>query len=270
MIDPSLLIFLSVALVPGTADSDPSTEGITFMVDIEPDVVASFDYVHEGFFQVYFKPGLYNQTVTVGLPIGLPLRADLGGHHNLEPSCHYTMREFINAIRGKGNAEVLHCAILRHSHTITDCHTLITVMVNNSVPIIFGMLQLADSAYAASGDPQSGIAVPRSDLHAKWLGVPATPPTTEPDPGRIVSPPVPDGCGHVLAWPPFDPPYRQVHGDDVLAGSVACNEGLVLRLRESAGGDEPLCVQPGTADELVRRGVLEDDLPAPRGHRVRP
>lgn len=74
----------------------------------------------------------------------------------------------------------------------------------------------------------------------------------------------------MLAWPPFDPPRRQVHTGGVLAGSVACNDGLELHLRGGVGGGEPLCVRPGTADELVRRGVLEGDLPDPRGHRVRP
>ena len=270
MIDSLSLIFFSIALVPGAADSVPSTEGMTFKIHIEPDVVDSFSYRDDGSFAVYFKPAVSNQTVTIGLPTGLPLRGDWGGHYNLEPSCLITMREFLGAIRGDHSTEVLSCSILHHSHTIGSCHTFVSVTVNNSVPISFGTLELAESEYATSINTRSDLIAPRSELHAKWLGSPEAPPT-EPDPVRIVSPPIPDGCGHVLAWPPFDPPLRQVRGDGVLAGSVACNDGLVLRLREAAGGHhEPLCVQPGTADELVRRGVLEGDLPAPKGHRVRP
>ena len=268
MIDPLTIIFLSIALVPGTADSVPSTEGMTFRVYIEPNIVDSFNYRDDGSFTVHFKPSISNQTVTIGLPIGLPLRGDWGGHHSLEPSCLITMREFLGAIRGDHSTEVLSCAIPHHSHAIGNCHTFISVTVNNSVPISFGTLDLADSKYVAVTNPQSDLVATRSESQPEWLDAPQIAP--EQDLNTIVSPPVPDGCGHVLVWPPFDPPLRQVREDNVLAGSVACNDGLVLRLREAAGGYEPLCVLPETADELVRRGVLEDDLPAPRGHRVRP
>ena len=268
MIDPLPLIFLSIALVPGTADSVPSTEGMTFRVHIEPDVVDAFNYRDSGGFSVQFKPSISNQTVTLGLPIGLPIRGDWRGHHILEPFCMFRMREFLGAVRDDHITEFQSCAILHHSYTIGSCHTFISITVNNSVPIDFGVLELADLEYAASISSQSGLVAPQLKPRPERLGTPETPP--EPDPSMIVSPPVPDGCGHVLVWPPFDPPLSQVRGDGVLAGSVACNDGLVLRLREAAGGHKPLCVLPETADELVRRGVLEDDRPAPRGHRVRP
>ena len=270
MIDPLPLIFLSIALVPGTADSVPSTEGMTFKVGIDPDIVASFGYAYSGSSRIHFKPGVYNQTVTISLPVGLPFREKFGGHHNLEPECFITFRELRGAARDDYITEARSCAILHYSYEVTDCHTLASVTVNNSVPIYFSMLELARSGYAASDNSQPGLPAPRSALHARWLGTFETSPPPEPDPDRIVSAPVPDGCGHVLAWPPFDPPRRQVHTGGVLAGSVACNDGLSLHLREGAGGDEPLCVRPGTADELVRRGVLDGDLPDPRGHRVRP
>ena len=236
MIDPLHLIFLSIALVPGTADSVPSTESMLFRVSIEPDIVAwlSYDYGYTG---VAFKPGALNQTVTIGLPAGLPLYGHLPNYRVIE---------------------YLGLNVTRHGYAVGDCYTFITVTISGSVDY-YERLIMEPSRIMPD--------VPRSELHAKWLGEPWPP---EPYLGRIVSPPIPDGCAHVLAWPPFDPPYRQVHGDGVLAGSVACNEGLVLRLREGAGGHEPLCVRPGTADELVRRGVLEGDLPAPRGHRVWP
>ena len=240
MIDPASLIFLSIALVPGTADSIPSTEGMLFRVSIEPDVVAWFSY-DNGYAGVGFKPGVSNQTVTIGLPAGLPL------HGYLQ---NYTVIRYLGldtTIRG---------------YTAGECHTFVTVTINGSVDyyerILMGPRRIPSDT------------VPRSELHAEWLGKPWPP---EPDPARIYSSPVPEGCGHVLAWPPFDPPRRQALAEGVLAGSVACNDGLVLRLREGgagAGGYEPLCVRPGTADELVRRGVLEGDLPEPRGHRVRP
>lgn len=267
MIDPLPLIFLSIALVPGTADSVPSTEGMTFKVHIEPDVVDAFNYRNSGGFTVHFKPSISNQTVTLGLPIGLPMRGDWGGYHYLEPVCAFTMGEFPGATR-VDDTEFQSCAILHRSYAIGSCHTFISITVNNSVPIDFIMLELADSEYAASISSQSGLVAPQLEPRLEWLGAPETPP--EPDSSMIVSHPVPDGCGHVLVWPPFDPPLSQVRGDGVLAGSVACNDGLVLRLREAAGGHKPLCILPETADELVRRGVLEDDRPAPRGHRVRP
>ena len=236
MIDPLSIIFLSIALVPGTADSVPSTEGMLFRVSVEPDIVAWFAYDY-GYSGVAFKPGISNRTVTIGLPTGLPLYGHLQGHRVIEyPSLDVTRRDY----------------------AVTDCHTFITVTINGSVDYYERLV---------TGPSRVPPDTPRSELHAKWLGKswPA-----EQDPNTIVSPPVPDGCGHVLVWPPFDPPLRQVREDNVLAGSVACNDGLVLRLREAAGGYEPLCVLPETAGELVRRGVLEGDLPAPRGHRVRP
>ena len=233
----------STALVRGTANSVPSTEGMLFRVSIYPDVAAAFSY-HNGYPSVGFKPGVSNQTVTIGLPIGLPLYGDMRGYHAVE----FFGRD-----------------ILSQDYTNGYCHAFITVAVNGSGDIYTERLVLGPRRIVHETD-----IVPRSELHAKWLGISETPPPPDPNSERIVSPPVPDGCGHVLAWPPFDPPYRQVHGDGVLAGSVACNDGLVLRLRDGAGGHEPLCVQPGTADELMRRGVLEGDLPAPRGHRVRP
>ena len=235
---------VSTALVRGTADSVPSTEGMLFRVSIYPDVAAAFSY-RNGYSFVGFRQGLSNQTVTIGLPIGLPLYGDMRGYHAVE----FFGRD-----------------ILSQDYTNGHCHAFITVAINGSGDIYAERLELGPRRIVHETD-----IVPRSELHAKWLGIPETPPPPPvPNPERIVSPPIPDGCAHVLAWPPFDPPYRQVHGDGVLAGSVACNDGLVLRLREGAGGHDPLCVQPGTADELVRRGVLEGDLPAPRGHRVRP
>lgn len=58
MIDPLPLIFLSIALVPGTADSVTSTEGMAFRVHIEPDVVDAFNYRDSGGFTVHFKPSI--------------------------------------------------------------------------------------------------------------------------------------------------------------------------------------------------------------------
>lgn len=236
MIDPFSLIFLSIALVPGTADSVPSTEGMAFRVSIEPDIAAWFSYDY-GYSGVAFKPGVSNQTVTIGLPVGLPLYGHLLGHRVIQYSG---------------------LDVTLQNYTIADCHTFITVTINGSVDYYERII--VRPSYVTP-------VVPRSELHAMWLGKPWPP---DPDPNQIVSAPIPDGCGHVLAWPPFDPPRRQVHVGGVLAGSVACNDGLELHLRGGAGGGEPLCVRPGTADELVRRGVLEGDLPDPRGHRVRP
>ena len=268
MIDPASLVFLSIALVSGTADSIPSTEGMLFRASIEPDIVTSFNYKSGGF-DLHFKPDVRNQTVTIGLPTGLPVRADMLPQY-LYSDCTFPAREYFREMGEEQRAEVRSCAILDHTYEIADCHTFVSVTVNNSVPIYFSTL-VARPRYV---DPPDPIA-PRSELHAKWLGTFGEPPPPRPDPSRIVSAPVPDGCGHVLAWPPLDPPRRQALAEGVLAGSVACNDGLVLRLREGgagagAGGNEPLCVRPGTADELVRRGVLESDMPEPRGHRVRP
>lgn len=175
--------------------------------------------------------------MTIGLPVGLPLYGHLLGHRVIQYSG---------------------LDVTLQNHTIADCYTFITVTINGSVDYYERII--VRPSYVTP-------VVPRSELHAMWLSKPWPP---DPDPNQIVSAPIPDGCGHVLAWPPFDPPRRQVHVGGVLAGSVACNDGLELHLRGGAGGGEPLCVRPGTADELVRRGVLEGDLPDPRGHRVRP
>ena len=239
---------VSAALVPGTADSVPSTEGMHFRVIISPDVVDSFSYSRVGP-SASFKPSVSSQTVTMGLPIGLPLYGDMRGYHT---------------------AELFGSDILGQSYTNADCYTFISVAINGSGDIYSDRLEIGPRPIVKP-DVTPDI-TPRSELHAKWLGIPDTPPPPppEPKPNTIVSPPIPDGCDHVLVWPPFDPPLRQVRGDGVLAGSAACNDGLVLRLRAAAAGYEPLCVLPETADELVRRGALEGDLPSPRGHRVRP
>ncbi len=91
----------------------------------------------------------------------------------------------------------------------------------------------------------------------------------------LVAPPIPGGCDDaVLLRPPFDPPLRQVRGEGILAGTVACNDGLVRHIRD--GGD-PLCLRPDTLERLLESGVLvlppeppEPPPPPPRGHRELP
>ena len=192
MIDPASLVFLSIALVSGTADSIPSTEGMLFRVSIEPDIVTSFNYKSGGF-DLHFKPDVRNQTVTIGLPTGLPVRADMLPQY-LYSDCTFPAREYFREMGEEQRAEVRSCAILDHTYEIADCHTFVSVTVNNSVPIYLSTL-VARPRYV---DPPDPIA-PRSELHAKWLGTFGGPRRPGRIPPESSAPPSPTGAA--TCWP---------------------------------------------------------------------
>ena len=227
------------ALVAGTADSVPSTEGAYFKVIVVPDVVAGFSYRVAGGIAIDLEPGGGRQTIHVGIPAGLPHRGaglDPAQGHLLMPVAPFS------ALRDVGYA-------------FGECYTFISATVNSGSTIYYNFRLGGDAPVAVPfhGHPGPDIPQPRSELHGKWLGA-LRPQEPAPHP-PVVAPAIPDGCGGVALKAPFDPPLRQVNRDDILAEAVACNKGLVPHVR----GEGAVCLRPETLERLIASGVLESE-----------
>ena len=262
-----LFAFLVVALVPGTAESDPSTEGLFFKVPIVADNVTGIDLKPHYTIAIHIKPTGEYQVVSVRIPKGLPILShsplghflihhpDIWHQYNPDISYGYSWEPYYYTVdttgAGKTDGERLgrpYQPTVHEPYTIhasEKCHSVSTVMVANVTRVRYDIFAFAHRAISS------------------------------PPPPLFVSPPIPNGCDDaVLLRPPFDPPLRQVHDGGILAETVACNDGLVRHVRE--GGD-PLCLRPGTLERLLESGVLveppeppEPPPPLPRGHRELP
>ena len=265
-----LFVFLVVALAPGTAESEPSTEGLFFKVPIVADNVTGVEFGPGYAIRVYIKPSGEYQAVSVRIPKGLPVDRDsmLGyslrndpDNRQYNPNFSYGHFWFVSsytsdttgageaggerpgwAYRDTGSSYAFYAS--------EKCHTVNTaVVVANVTRVVYEYIVYPTRTIYQSAPP--------------------------PPPPQLVSPPIPDGCDDVvLLRPPFDPPLRQVRDGGILAGTVACNDGLVRHVRE--GGD-PLCLLPETLKRLLESGVLvappeppEPPPPPPRGHRELP
>lgn len=258
-----LFIFLVVALVPGTAESEPSTEGLFFKVPIVADNVTGVEFWPGYSISVHIEPSEESQAVSVRIPKGLPVDFDSGLGYFLRsrPDIghqygHFWFATYYTAgTTGAGEADderpgrgdQPRSRDLYVIYASEKCHTVNTVVaVANVTRVEYDYLVLAGRITS-----------------------------TPPPPPPLVSPPIPDGCDDVvLLRPPFDPPLRQVRDGGILAGTVACNDGLVRHVGE--GGD-PLCLRPETLKRLLESGVLvappeppEPPPPPPRAHRELP
>ena len=265
-----LFIFLVVALAPGTAESEPSTEGLFFKVPIAADNVTGVEFGLGYTIRVHIKPSDEYQAVSVRIPKGLPVDRDsmLGylfrndqDKRQYDPDFSYGYYWFALSYKadrtGLGEADgerqwQTYRETARSPYAFyasEKCHTVNTaVVVANVTRVVYEYIVLASNTI---------------------------PPHPHPP---LVSPPIPDGCDDVVILrPPFDPPLRQVLDGGILAETVACNDGLVRHVRE--GGD-PLCLRPETLERLLDSGVLvappeppeppEPPPPPPRGHRELP
>lgn len=266
-----LFAFLVVALVPGTAESEPSTEGVFFKVPIVADNITGVEFGSGYTVTVHVEPDEEYQSVSVHIPKGLPVaynsglglflrdHSDIGHQHNSDISYGYFWFALADTT-GAGETDDgrpgrPHRPTYHDLYTIyasEKCHTVNTaVAVANVTRVVYEY-----------------IVYP--------IRIISTPPPPPPPP--LVAPPIPDGCDDVVILrPPFDPPLRQVRDGGILAETVACNDGLVRHVRE--GGD-PLCLRPDTLERLLESGVLvlppeppeppEPPPPPPRGHRELP
>lgn len=266
-----LFAFLVVALVPGTAESEPSTEGMFFKVPIVADNITGVEFGSGYTVTVHVEPDEEYQSVSVHIPKGLPVSRNSGlGHflrhhpdlwHHPDPDISYghfwDAMSYTAETAGAGRADGErpgrpHRPTYHDLYTIyasEKCHTVNTaVAVANATSVLYEYI----------------VFMPRI--------------ISEPLPPPLVAPPIPDGCADVVILrPPFDPPLRQVRDGGILAETVACNDGLVRHIRE--GGD-PLCLRPDTLERLLESGVLvlppeppeppEPPPPPPRGHRELP
>lgn len=263
-----LFAFLAVALVPGTAESEPSTEGLFFKVPIVADNLTGVEFGPGYTIRVHIEPHEGHQSVSVYIPTGLPVSRDSAlGHflrnypdlgHQHDPAISYGhawyAMSYTAETTGTGRADggrsgQPHRPTYHGLYTIhasEKCHTVNTaVAVANATSVLYEYLVFG----------------PRL--------------ISETPPPPLIAPPIPDGCDDVvLLRPPFDPPLRQVRDNGILAGTVACNDGLVRHV--GADGD-PLCLRPGTLERLLESGVLveppeppEPPPPPPRGHRELP
>lgn len=229
------------ALARGTADSVPSTEGMLFRVIVSPGAVTEFRHRPTGGISIELEQDGGTRTVHVGIPAGLPhpgSTLDPAAGHLLEPVAHLSNASDIGYARG-------------------ECYTFVSATISDASSIVynsrFASARSVAAAAAALHDSPGPSAQPRSEAHAKWLES-LRPPAPAPLRPPVVSPAIPDGCGGVVLVPPFDPPLKQVRRDGILAGTAACNEGLVLHVR---GGEEALCLRPGTLEKLLASGILE-------------
>lgn len=263
-----LFAFLVVALVPGTAESEPSTEGVFFKVPIVADNLTGVEFGPTYAIRVHIEPSEEYQSVSVHIPTGLPISrySALGhflrdypylGHHH-DPAISYghawDAMSYTAETAGAGRADGERPGRIHRPtypglyviHASEKCHTVNTaVAVTNATSVLYEYLVFG----------------PRL--------------ISETTPPPLVAPPIPDGCDDtVMLRPPFDPPLRQVRDDGILAGTVACNDGLVRHVGEDG---DPLCLRPGTLERLLESGVLvappeppEPPPPPPRGHRELP
>lgn len=220
---PLPLLFFSIALAPGTAESDPSTEGMVFKIHVTPGIATDFEAKERAHFYITMDPAEANSTVVIKTPLGYPTWV-------LETDYNYT-RTDISFING----------------TILDVpyyespHVRVRDKIGSSGTLGFD---------PSRSDCFTEYAV-RLEPHARTLSVSTGNFLL---PMKLVSLPMPAECaGQALLEPPFPPPRQQAHRHGIVPSTVACNEGLVPHLR----GGEPLCLRPDTRDVLLGRGYIE-------------
>lgn len=230
---------IATMLAQGTANSVPSTEKMFFRVIAAPDVVTGFTHIPARIIRIDLEPGGGNRTIHIGIPAGLPHRGstlDPALGHLLEPAPSLSKTSDVG-------------------YAVGECYTFISATVGDSSSIVYNFRRGGGAAAAGAPHGHTGQddPHPESELRAKWLDSLAPPAAPRIEPHPVVSPAIPNGCGHVAIEPPFDPPLKQVRRDGILAETVACNEGLTLHVR---GGDA-LCLRPETLDRLLASGILE-------------
>ena len=220
---PLPLLFFSIALAPGTAESDPSTEGLMFKIDVVPGIAADFETEGRAQFYITVDSAEANSTVVIKTPLSYP-------NWVRETDYNYTqVRVWFM------NGTMLDVPYYRSYHTD----------VQDKIGQV-GLLAFNTSTSMCFTEYTIGL-VP----HAKTLSVSFGNFLL---PMKLVSKPMPAGCaGQSLLEPPFPAPYRQAYDHGIVPSTVACNEGLVLHLR----GGEPLCLRPDTRDALLARGYIE-------------
>lgn len=217
------LLFFSIALAPGTAESEPSTEGMMFKIHIIPGIATDFKIDNVSSFYMTVDPAEPNSTVVVKKPRGYPVwvlgeGADPGGRRVRVSFINGTILDIPYYMSPHVRHEIGSSGVLFHDSATTECFVEYTIHLYQ---------------------------------HSKTLRVPfgySNPPV------RLASEPMPAECaGQSLLEPPFPSPYRQAYDHGIVPSTVACNEGLVLHLR----GGEPLCLRPDTRDLLLGRGYIE-------------
>lgn len=221
---PLPFLFFSIALAPGTAESDPSTEDMMFMIHVVPGM-SDFKIDNVSRFYITVDYTEANSTVVVKKPLSYPIRILEAGH---DPGGRRIKVVFINGT-------ILDVPYFESPHVDTDYKIgsmgILSYNSSNSKCFV---------EYAIHLRP-----------HAKTLLVPFghSGPFV-----NLVSKPMPAECAEQsLLKPPYPTPHRQAHRHGIVPSTVACNEGLVLHLRDG----EPLCLRPDTRDILLGRGYIE-------------
>ena len=219
---PLPLLFFTIALAPGTAESDPSTEGQMFKIHVLPGMT-DFKIENVSRFYITVDPAEANSTVFVKRPLGYPVwvlgeGGDPGGRRISVSFINGTILDVPYYESPHVRHEIGSSGVLYYSVSTSECFVVYTIYL---------------------------------EPHAKTLRVPFgyySPPV------KLASESMPAGCAEQSRLePPFPAPHRQAHRHGIVPSTVACNEGLVLHLR----GGEPLCLRPDTRDELLARGYIE-------------
>lgn len=225
---PLPLLFFSIALAPGTAESDPSTEGMMFKIHVAPGIATDFEAKEGARFYMTVDPAEANSTVVIKTPLGYPAWV-------LETDYNYT-RTNMHFMNGT----ILDVPYYESPH----------VRVLDKIDY-FGYRGFGSLGFDASRSECFTEYTIRLEPHARTLSVSTGNFLL---PMKLVSLPMPAGCaGQALLEPPFPPPRQQAHRHGIVPSTVACNEGLVPHLR----GGEPLCLRPDTRDMLLGRGYIE-------------
>lgn len=220
---PLPLLFFSIALAPGTAESDPSTEGLMFKIHVVPGIVTNFETDGRAHFYMTIDPTEVNTTVVVKTPLNYPLWVRESDHSYTQMRVWFMNGTMLDVPYYKSyytdvQDKIGQVGLLAFNKSSSRCFTEYTI---DLVP------------------------------HAKTLSVSFGNFLL---PMKLVSEPMPAGCAEQsLLKPPFPAPHRQAHDYGIVPSTVACNEELVLHLR----GGEPLCLRPDTRDVLLARGYIE-------------
>ena len=220
---PLPFLFFSIALAPGTAESDPSTEGLMFKIHVVPGIATDFKTEGRAHFYMTMDPAGANSTVVLKTPLNYPIWVR-------ETDYNYTQARvrFMNG-------------------TMLDVpyYTSYYTDVQDKVGQV-GLLAFNKSSSRCFTEYTIGL-----EPHTKTLSVSFGNFLL---PMKLVSKPLPAGCAEMsMLEPPFPAPHRQANHHGIVPSTVACNEGLVLHLR----GSDPLCLRPDTRDLLLARGYIE-------------
>ena len=220
---PLPILLFSIALAPGTAESDPSTEGLMFKIHVEPGIATDFETEGRAHFYMTVDPAEANSTLVVKTPLNYPIWVR-------ETDYNYTQVRiwFMNGTM---------LDVPYYMSYYTDIQDTIGQM---------GLLAFNMSSSKCFTEYTIAL-----EPHARTLSVSFGNFLL---PMKLVSKPLPTECaGQSLLEPPYPAPHRQAHRHGIVPSSVACNEGLILHLR----GGEPLCLRPDTRDALLARGYIE-------------